>query len=47
VIGAEAESFRKPRRPGDAFARYVVKNSNKHEQRHYADHYDGHEQNWN
>ena len=37
MVGTESESFGKPRRPGDAFSRHVVKNSNKHDDRQDAD----------
>jgi len=38
VICAEAETLRKPGGAGrDAFARHVVKNSNKHDDRQKAD----------
>jgi len=44
VIRAEAETFRKPRRPGNAFSRHVIKNSNKHDDRQEANDNDGDKQ---
>jgi len=37
VVGTEAESFREPRGRRHVFARDVVKNSNKHNDRNEAD----------